>query len=122
MAEILILEDAKPLRRILSYVLREEGHSVTESPDGAASYDSGLMGKIDVLITDIDMPRINGFEAILEAQKRRPDLKIIAISGGNPNLVDEYLTACRELGVSHVMQKPFEPDSLVATVRSVMAA
>lgn len=121
MADILLLEDMKPLRRILSHALREEGHEVVEGADGALTYDSALLGKIDVLITDIDMPRVNGFEVILEAQKRRPDLKIIAISGGTGQSVNEYLTACVELGVHQVMQKPFEPDALVETVRSVLS-
>lgn len=120
MAEILLLEDLDSLRLILADVLRDDGHEVVESSDGVIAYDKPMITRIDVMLTDLDMPRVNGIEAILAAQKIRPDLKIIAMSGAGTQCDDDYLNACTELGVSKIMLKPFDPQELTTTVRGVL--
>lgn len=121
MAEILLMEDTGPLRRILCHALREDGHVVVDSEDGAISYDRTVVGKADVAITDIDMPRVNGIEAILTMQKIAPDLPIIAISAGGTGDDDDYLNVCRDLGAVTVMRKPVEPCQIVDAVRAALA-
>lgn len=114
---ILVLEDAPAMRRLLSAVLREDGHAVTESEDGAISYDRETIANTDLMLADIDLPRVNGIEAILAARHINPALTIIAISGGGTNDSDDYLNACKELGAAEILKKPFEPDELVRVVR-----
>lgn len=120
MAEILILEDSKPLLRQFGKILEDEGHTVIKSEDGVIAYDREVLARIDVMITDLMMPQVNGIEAILQAKKARPDLKIIAISGGGMVPEDDYLSACLELGAAAVLQKPFEPDTLIGTLQSLL--
>ncbi len=122
MAEILLLEDGEALRRLLTHALREDGHEVTASEDGKISYDRTVVSKAEIMITDIDMPGVNGIEAILIAQKIRPDVKIIAMSGAGMGDMDDYLNTCAGLGVKSILQKPFEPDTLVMTVRTLLTA
>lgn len=113
------MEDMEPLRRILACVLREAGHGVIDRGDGSAAYDKSMLEGIDVVVTDIDMPKVNGIEAILVAKQIKPSLKIIAMSGGGMNDRDDYLTASESLGVSKVLSKPFEPDALLAALDAV---
>jgi len=120
MAEILILEDSKPLLRQFRRTLEEDGHTVIASEDGIIAYDRTVLAAVDVMITDLMMPQVNGIEAILQAKKFRPDLSIIAISGGGMAPEDDYLSACLDLGASAVLQKPFEPETLVETLRNVL--
>ena len=116
---ILLLEDAPALRRLLSAVLREDGHAVTESEDGAISYNRNTIDSTDLMLADIDLPRVNGIEAILAARHIKPDLKIIAMSGGGMRDSDDYLNACKDLGATAILEKPFEPDHLVDVVRGL---
>ncbi len=120
MADILLMEDTEALRRVLSFALREDGHDVIDSGDGMICYDQSVIAKTQLMITDIDMPKVNGIEAILTAQKIQPNLKIIAMSGAGMDDIDDYLNACISLGVSSILQKPFEPDELLKSVRTLL--
>lgn len=121
MVQILLLEDMEPFRRMLGSVLREAGHGVVEGGDGSIVYDKDMISGIEVMITDIDMPKVNGIEAILVAKQINPSLKIIAMSGGGMRDRDDYLTSCEGLGVSQVLGKPFEPDALLKSLDAVTA-
>lgn len=120
MANILILEDSEPLLRQFCKILEQDGHSVTGSKDGVIAYDRETLAKADVMITDLMMPQVNGIEAILQAKKVRPDLKIIAISAGGMAEDGDYLSACLEFGASAILLKPFEHETLIETLRTVL--
>ncbi len=81
MAEVFLMEDSRPLRRVLSAQLRDAGFNVTSFEDGVASSDSDLISNADVLITDIAMPIVGGETAIANVRERFPGLPIIAITG-----------------------------------------
>lgn len=117
---ILVLEDDPAMRRLLSAVLHDDGHIVMECEDGAISYDQETIKNIDLMIADINLPRVNGIEAILAARHINPGLKIIAISGGGTDDSDDYLNACKDLGASEILKKPFEPTALVTMVRRLV--
>lgn len=121
-ADILLMEDTDALRRVISFALREDGHDVVDSGDGVICYNQDAVLKAQLMITDIDMPNVNGIEAILNAQKIHPNLKIIAMSGAGMDDIDDYLNACADLGVESILQKPFEPDDLVKIVRTLLPA
>jgi len=118
---ILVLEDFPAMRRMLSQVLREDGHIVIDSEDGAVSYHHETVENIDLMITDIDMPRVNGIEAITASHRINPKLKIIAISGGGTSDGDDYLNICKDLGATEILRKPFEPDVLLKIVHRLDA-
>ena len=119
---ILLLEDSSAFRRLLKLTLQEEGHTITDSQDGAIAYDRDVITSTDVMITDIDMPRVNGIEAINAAQRINPTLIAIAMSGGGTHDSEDYLNACRDLGATEILEKPFEPDVLIEMVRALKAA
>ncbi len=122
MAKILVLEDSAALRRIVSQALRDEGHVVVESDNGLAAYDGELLNSVDLMITDLVMPRIDGLDAIRTALETRDDLKVIAMSGGSPAFQQDYLKVASIFGADNVLHKPFEPDALVNVVNTALAA
>jgi len=119
--KILVLEDFPAMRRMLSKSLRENGHTVIDSEDGAISYHHETIEMIDLMIADIDMPRVNGIEAIIASRRINPKLQIIAISGGGTKDGDDYLNACKDLGATEILKKPFEPDALLKMVHRLGA-
>ena len=122
MANILVLEDKHALRRMLSYALIEDGHTVTQSDSGQITQQPDAMADIDVMITDLFMPGGDGIEAILRAKKAKPTLKIIAMSGGGTFLKVDYLPVSLDLGANDFIRKPFEPDAMLVCLRNVLAA
>ncbi len=122
MATILLLEDNAALRRIFSVILTEEGHEVLESDSGIAAYDTELLLSVDLMITDLVMPRVDGLDAIRTALEAREDLKVIAMSGGSPAFKQDYLSVASIFGAGNILRKPFEPNVLVDAVNTALAA
>lgn len=122
MAEILLLEDTRPLLRIMTHALREAGHSVTPVENGQITGHPTVLRSIDLMITDIDMPGVNGIEAIVAAKNANPHLKILAMSGAGMDDNDDYLSICKELGASELLLKPVDPDDLIEIVAGMMSS
>jgi len=122
MASILLLDDEQILRELFAEILEDEGHTVHKSADGLAAYDLELISSIDLMITDLFMPGIDGMNAILSARKDRPDLKIIAMSGGSEFLRHDFLPHTKDLGAAAILRKPFKKDAFLSTVREVLGA
>ncbi len=122
MATILLLEDNAALRRIFSVTLTEEGHRVLESDSGIAVYDPELLLSVDLMITDLVMPRVDGLDAIRTALGTREDLKVIAMSGGSPAFKQDYLSVASMFGADNILRKPFEPHALIDAVNTALAA
>ena len=122
MAFILLLDDEPALRDVLAEVLENEGHTVRQSEDGLLAYDLEVISSIDLMITDLFMPNIDGMNAIINARKDRPDLKIIAMSGGAEFLKHDFLPHTKDFGARAILRKPFSRDEFLQTVRDVLAA
>ena len=122
MASILLLDDEDVLRLSLAELLEEDGHSVIQGDDGLKAFDLTLISEIDLMITDLFMPHIDGMNAIMSAHKDFPSLKIIAMSGGADFLKQDFLPHTREFGATTILRKPFKPRDFRDTVRTVLAA
>jgi len=121
MARILVMDDEDALRAIMIDVLTEEGHEVIDSNTGRIVMDPDVIGNVDLVVTDIIMPEVEGMEAIRETIRQRPDLPILAISGGGRTVVDSYLPVAGHLGARDTLMKPFAPDELVDRVNALLA-
>ena len=121
MARILLMDDEDALRAIMAEVLTEQGHEVVESDTGRVATDPKTLADIDLIVTDIIMPDVEGIEAIREATRLRPDLPILAISGGGRTVTADYLPLARDLGARDTLGKPFTPDELIERVEGLLA-
>jgi PAS domain S-box-containing protein len=116
---ILLAEDDEAVRFLMKRVLTEYGYTVIEAVDGAdaVSRFSENRGKINLLLFDLIMPRMNGKEAFNEIRKTSPGIKVIFSSGYAPETIREK--AMLEDGVN-LIYKPTSPLELLRTVRSVL--
>jgi len=116
---ILVVEDEPGVRDIACRFLRVKGYSVLEAKDGmeALQIANQSAGTIDVMLTDMVMPKMGGEELARQIKEARPEIKIIFMSG-----YSEYLRGNPDDGTlqSAVLQKPFSPSTLVGTVRDVI--
>ena len=114
----LLVDDEQPLRAYVSAVLRQEGFEVVEAGDGidALSIVHRMHGTVDVLVTDIKMPRMNGIDLVRAVKSEYPGVPVVYISGES---LREELHNPRTRVV--FLQKPFGPLAILAAVQTVIA-
>jgi PAS domain S-box-containing protein len=117
---ILLVEDAQDVREFVARVLRRSGYDVrlAESPDAALALLDSDPSRIDVLLSDVIMPGINGRELADIVVARRPNTAVLFMSGYTDNAIVHH-------GVldprTHFLHKPFTPDQLLSEIRRTLA-
>lgn len=114
---IAIIDDDQPLREALNNLLRSHGHLVWLFPSAEAFLDAGLWGRADVLITDIQMPGMNGLELISEIRYRGNAIPIIAITAHHSELVARDAI---KRGAIACLFKPFDEDILLSAIEKAL--
>ena len=109
MALVLIVEDEPTDRVIVGSIVEGMGHEVCFASNGVQALNIGIGGRIDVVVTDLHMPYVDGIELIIALREFLPEAPIIAVSGSGPDL----LAAAKRKGVLAVLSKPVDPDELV---------
>ena len=117
MAEILLIDDMKGVRRAISSVLKSRGHHVTEAEDGRKGLDLVKAGgRFDLVITDVLMPVADGTEVIMSLDEMPSRPAIIAISGGGTEVSTDTALMLAKAKADGVLAKPFDNADLVAMV------
>ena len=116
MAKILVIEDDKIIAAVLERFLTQAGHAVALAHDGKAGAQHFAANPADLVITDMFMPDKDGLEFLREFRTQRPNLPVIAISGGGSVPAGSVLTMARMLGAREVLQKPIRAKELVEAV------
>lgn len=117
---VLLVDDEEMVRELLHSVLADAHHEVLSAANGLEALKILGARPIDLVITDILMPDKEGVETILEIRQKHPHTRIIAISGGSRTKNFVPLQIASRAGADLVLQKPIEPDHLLAAVRRVM--
>lgn len=122
MMRIIVVEDANQTRRSISMVLEGAGFIVHQAKNGLEAMDKLLSyddsNQFDLLLTDIFMPVMTGLELMRLIQQRKIFLPIVAITGySDKELVDQL----DRLNCHHVIDKPFNSDVLLRTVKQVFS-
>ena len=116
---ILLVEDEDGVRAVARRVLAAQGYTVLEAFDGAEALTlaAGHAGAIELLVTDVVMPRKTGPQVAAELLAQRPELKVLYVSGH----ADEGVLPLTPAGSDTAfLQKPFTHDSLAASVRALL--
>jgi CheY-like chemotaxis protein len=122
MAHILVVDDVDVVRLVISKILKRDGHTVTEAPNGAA-LDLIAQRIPDAVITDLWMPTIDGLHLIETIKAQNPAVAIIAMSGGSPrHSQQDSLDRARLAGAAQLLMKPIDKDELVTAVRHALDA
>jgi two-component system, cell cycle sensor histidine kinase and response regulator CckA len=116
---ILLAEDDRSVRRLVVSELTRRGFTVLEAEDGAAALEMFRKEKdrVDILVTDVVMPRMNGADLAKAAERIRPGLKILFISG-HPERAGAGLDPT---GVTNLLMKPFTADTPAARIKESLA-
>ncbi len=117
---ILVVDDDETLRTVVCRTLQAAGYHTVEAGDGRQGYDQIRRQPVDLVITDIIMPEVEGLELILRLQCDFPQLPILAISGGGRISPEDYLQSARYCGAARVLSKPFERLDLLAEVAALL--
>jgi len=117
---ILVIDDGEDFREALQTALESAGYRVIVAANGRTASQALANEKLDLVLTDLLMPDKDGLEVITELKATRPNLPVIAMSGGGHMHADDYLTLARALGAKALLQKPFSNERLLMTIASVL--
>jgi hypothetical protein len=114
---VLLVEDDATVRDGVARMLRAGGYEVVEATDGAAALDvlSAREGRLDLLLSDIAMPKMNGHRLAREVRERWPSLPVILSSG-----FADPAEPAGDLGEFTVLQKPFELETLTWAIQTAL--
>lgn len=119
MAKILVIDDEEPIRRLLRTALEGAWYTVFEASNGREGLELCRHHAIDLVITDIAMPEMNGLELILELTVGFLNMKVIAMSGEQGQ--EDNLQVAKLLGARQTLQKPFRIEHMLNAVRYELA-
>lgn len=115
--KILVVEDEKDLNRVITKHLKKNNYSVDSCFDGEQALDYVLYGEYDLIITDIMMPKIDGYELIKQLRVKVNSTPVIMLTAKD-SLDDKILGL--DSGADDYIVKPFEFDELLARIRVLM--
>lgn len=115
---ILTIDDSKTMRDMLMLTLVDAGFDVIQAVDGKDGIDMLERENVDVVITDINMPRMDGYEVVRQL-RARPEHKTTPILVLTTESEAEKKNIARAAGATGWLVKPFDPERLIATVRKV---
>jgi CheY-like chemotaxis protein len=120
---VLVVDDDPMVCVAIEVCLQRQGFDVTLADGG----DSGMRAiettTFDVMLIDVFMPHMRGFEAIRMFHERAPHIPIIAMSGyafANADRAPDFLRMTIELGAAHCLRKPFTPQALLTSVNECL--
>jgi DNA-binding response OmpR family regulator len=118
---LLLIEDDDDLRTIMKEVLSDAQFDVHAVPHGLEGLKIYEQERIDLVITDIFMPKMDGLEVIQALRKKAPVPKIIAMSGeGSHSTAHEMLRCAGLFGATSILNKPFGMDELITAVKTAL--
>ncbi|MBZ0101851.1 MAG: response regulator [Thermoanaerobaculia bacterium] len=115
MARLLIVDDDRELVELLTEYLSGEGFAVRSEPDGERGARAALEEAPDLVILDVMLPGLNGFDVLRRLREQRSTVPVVMLSGRGEE-VDRVVGL--ELGADDYLPKPFSPRELAARVRA----
>jgi YesN/AraC family two-component response regulator len=120
MAKLLIIDDDELFRSMLSATLVHFGHTVVEASNGADGIKLIQCTEPDIIITDLVMPEMEGFEFLMKLKTHNSRAKIIVMSGGIRGLTLDFLEMATHFGAAGVLAKPFSTDALISAIDTLL--
>jgi chemosensory pili system protein ChpA (sensor histidine kinase/response regulator) len=113
---VLVVDDSITVRRVTQRLLKREGFRVALAADGLQALERLLEEKPAVVLSDIEMPRMDGFDLVrnIRGDAKLRDLPIIMITS---RIAEKHREHARDLGVDHYLGKPYSEDALIELVR-----
>lgn len=119
MSQVLIVDDSRSIRELLTSVLAGAGYKVTSAIDGQQGLATARTSDFDLVITDINMPEMNGFE-LLKSLRQLPDYTFKPILILTTEFSQDMKMKGKEAGATGWMVKPFDPDKLIEIIKRIL--
>lgn len=113
------VDDSPSIRQMVGYTLRQAGHQVVEASDGREALQRWTQQQVDLLITDLHMPHVDGLELIRQV-RARPDGRFLPILFLTTESQPEKKQVAKAAGATGWIVKPFTPEQLVGVVNKVL--
>ncbi len=119
MAKILIAEDERDIRDLIAFTLRFAGHEVVTASNGEEAWQSAIVEMPDLILMDVRMPRMTGYEACekIKADERISHIPVVFLSAKGQ---ESEIRTGLEAGASEYLLKPFAPDELTCRVNELL--
>ena len=117
-SKILVVDDEDALRTVLSSELTSEGYDVHTASDGDEAISTLQKGLYDLVLLDIKMPRMNGFEVLKFVKEKHPKTKVVMLTGfaDLKNAIES-----KKLGAEDFVSKPYDLVDLLTTIERVLS-
>ena len=117
---VMLVDDSISIRKFVGQMLEKAGFRVFTAIDGQDALEQLVEQTVDVVVTDLEMPRLNGY-ALIEDLRRRPTTREVPVIVMTTRAGEKHVGLARRLGVRHYITKPVDERSFVRTVESVAA-
>lgn len=117
MNHILVVDDEENMRNTLTFLLEAEGYRVTTAESGREALQKLLEGPVDLMITDIVMPDVDGLELIDEIERLALKVPVLVITAYGSEKMKKEL---KRKGISGYLSKPFKGEELLARVAALL--
>ena len=119
MAKILIAEDERDIRELITFTLNFAGHKVIPTANGEEAFLVAMREVPDLILLDVRMPRMTGYEACrkIKAEGRTRDIPVIFLSAKGQ---EAEIRAGYEAGAAEYIVKPFAPDQLTERIQAIL--
>ena len=121
MAKILVVDDDEDVRILVRMALEKASYEVMEADNVEAGIQILRTAAVDLILTDIVMPKKSGLEFIKEIQSNFTGVKIVAISGGFNRSSDKDGVLAKAIEIESAIAKPFTTEELLETVSKALA-
>lgn len=118
MKKILVVDDEESVRIILKQMLEQGGYSAEVASDGAEALDKLKADNYHMIITDINMPGMDGVELLKKSKELFPKLPVIFVTGFGK---DKIILQAMKLGLSNYIEKPFKMDDVLKIVKDYIS-
>lgn len=119
MAHILVVDDEPDIRQLIAFTLQFAGHKISQAANGSDAVEMTLQTQPDLIIMDVRMPKMNGYEAcqIIKKTDATQHIPIVFLSA---KVQDEDVTAGITVGAAEYIMKPFSPQELMQRIDEIL--
>ena len=119
MATILAVDDSSSMRQMVSFTLKDAGYEVIEAADGKQALDSAKQKRVDLVLTDVNMPVMDGI-ALIKELRALPNYKFTPMLMLTTESASHKKAEGKSAGATGWIVKPFNPDQLLSTIKKVL--
>lgn len=114
---IVVADDDLGVQKTCQVILEQSGYQVAVADDGRHAIKAVMTRDVSAVLVDLFMPDMDGIETLLKVKRERPEIPVIAMSGGRAEIGFDFLDFAMKLGADGFLRKPFTVEELLAAVR-----